>query len=578
MRTITTVLILCMGLALQGQQKLNHEKKFFKDKDGKLYVNKDIPLYLHISDSKDEKGNHYVLESQSSPEYSTPFFLDTEGWNTIRTPSKVDAATRKPVLPKSDVIFEIYCDGLPPTSTIVYKNAPLREVNGKLYIGKGLEIRLESNDAVSGVEQILFAVNESPYAAYTKPLTFDKELDYTLKIYGVDNVGNAEEEQFLKFTPDYSAPVTTLDQKTDFQGNIISPRTTFNLSATDNLSGVEYILFNYNDGKTNYFNNSISPGWIAEGEHTLIYYSQDKVNNVEEKKKFTFFMDKSAPEVSYEFIGDDFSSGQTRFVSARTKVRLKAVDNKAGVKDIYYSINGKEATLYSEPFLLDVKATSVNLRYFAIDNVNNSGKDEAYTGSVKLNMNLVRDEDPPQIALSYGSPNIIVNKMLYLGKTSKISINSNDVLSGVKKVSYKLDDKDNDYKEAFTIDAEGRHKIVYKALDNSNNESSETIDFYVDNTGPEINIQFGIGSLGADTLKGVRVEVYPPKTAIFITATDQLVGYDKILYSLNGSPEIESKGVIKDIPQGEYNIKVRASDKLGNITSKELSFVIRKDL
>jgi hypothetical protein len=75
-----------------------------------------------------------------------------------------------------------------------------------------------------------------------------------------------------------------------------------------------------------------------------------------------------------------------------------------------------------------------------------------------------------------------------------------------------------------------------------------------------------------------KIEVYPPRTAVFITATDQLVGYDKILYSLNGAAELESKGVIKDIPVGEFNLKVRAFDKLGNASSKELNFIIRKDL
>jgi predicted small secreted protein len=570
--------LLMFGLVLFGQAKLEHEKKFYKDADGKLYVNKDIPLYLYLSDNKEGSGNHYLLESQSSPEYSTPFFLDTEGWNTIRTPSKVDPVTRKVILPISDVIFELYADGIAPTTKIQYKNVSLYRSEGNLYMGKGLKINLISQDKVSGVEQILYSVDGAAYTKYTSELTFDKEKDYVLRVYAVDNVGNVENEKQLKFIPDYSAPVTEITLNKDFKDNIISPRTTFTLSSKDNLSGVKYTLFNYNDGKNNYYNNLISPGWIEEGEHTLVYYSGDFVDNVEKKKKFQFYMDKSPPEVTFELVGDDYSSGQTRFISARTRMRLKATDNKAGVKEVYYSINGKKSTLYTEPFLIDVKATSVYIRYYAIDNVENSSKNKAESGSSSLNFKFIRDEDPPKISFNYSQPNIIVNKMLYLRETSKITINASDVLSGVKEISYKIDDKENIFEKPFIVSEEGKHKVVYKAIDNSNNETSETIDFYIDNTGPEINIQFGIGELGEDTINGSKVNVYPPKTAVFITATDQLVGYDKIFYSINGNAEIESKGVLKNLPDGEYKLTVRALDKLGNSASKSIAFIIRKDL
>jgi hypothetical protein len=559
-----------------GQTKPEHVKKFYKDKDGKLYVNKAMPLYLHISDSKDDKGNHYLMESQSSPEYSTPFFLDVEGWNTIRTPSKVDPVTRKAILPRSDVIFEIYADGLPPVSKIAYKVAQLFESGGKLFMGKGLEISLEAKDEVSGVDQIYFSLNDAPYEKYSKSLTFNKETEYVLKTYAVDNVGNVEDGAMLKFIPDYSAPLSKMELKNDYRGNVLSPRSTFTLSSSDNISGVKYILFNYDEGKAFYYTTILYPSWISEGEHTLEYYAMDNVGNTEEGKKFTFYMDKTAPTVNFELIGDDYISGESRYVSARTKVKLSATDNKAGVKDIFYSINGKEPLLYREPFSIDVKAVTVNLRYFATDSVENSGKDEAYTGVPKFNLNIVRDEERPQISINYTAPNITVNKMLYLSTTSQISISASDALSGVKKVLYKVDNQESVYEKAFTVSGEGRHKITYRATDNANNEAVESIDFYADNTGPEINIQFGIGALGVDSLK--KLEVYPPRTAVFITATDQLVGYDKILYSINGAAELESKGVIKDIPKGEYNLKVRAFDKLGNASAKEVSFIIRKDL
>ncbi len=576
MKTVFTLLMLSFIVVLSGQTKLEHTKKFYKRSDGRLFVNKDIPLYLHISDSKESMGEHYVLESESSPKYSSPFFLDTEGYNTIRTPSKVDPETRKVILPKSDVIFEIYSDGIAPLSVINYKTAPLIETGGKLYFGKGLEISLTSKDKMSGVEQVLYSIDAQAYKKYTLPLKFPEERDYLLNVYAVDNVGNVEMGKVLKFIPDYTAPKTTIEIKTDFAEKIFSARTTIVLISEDKLSGIKTIFYKYDEGSKKLFSNLVSPGWISEGEHTFYYYAKDKVDNKEKINSFKFFMDKTPPDINYEIIGDKHAGAKNTFISARTKVKLVATDNKAGVKELYYSVNGKKPTLYTEPFLIDQKAVNLNIRYYAIDNVNNSNESLASSGANLLNLRILRDNRAPDLAIKYKGPNIIVHKVLYLRKTSTISLYANDNLSGVKELAYVLDSTKKVYSKAFSVKKEGKHKITYSAIDNTGNRSEESLDFYIDNNGPAIGIQFGIGSIGEDDIEGTKVNVYPPRTSLFITATDQLVGFNKILYSLNKEPEKESKGVIKNMKEGTYSIVVRALDKLGNESTKELKFIIRK--
>jgi len=71
---------------------------------------------------------------------------------------------------------------------------------------------------------------------------------------------------------------------------------------------------------------------LAEGEHTLTYFSVDKVNNNEEKKTHTFFLDKSAPRVISEVVGNTFIANGREYFSGRTKLKLVALDNKAGVR------------------------------------------------------------------------------------------------------------------------------------------------------------------------------------------------------------------------------------------------------
>ena len=106
--------ITCFCLNLFAQEELNHEKKIYKN-EGKVYVNKALPLYLSISTSPDG-SNGEVLDGKD-PKYSSPMYLDSEGYNTIRTPWKVDPETKKVVYPKEEVIFELYADSKPPANT-----------------------------------------------------------------------------------------------------------------------------------------------------------------------------------------------------------------------------------------------------------------------------------------------------------------------------------------------------------------------------------------------------------------------------------------------------------------------------
>ena len=58
-------------------------------------------------------------------------------------------------------------------------------------------------------------------------------------------------------------------------------------------------------------------------------------------------------------------------MSPRTTVQLSATDNKAGVKNIYYRIDGKERFIFGEAFKLPNVAGLHTVKYDANDNVEN---------------------------------------------------------------------------------------------------------------------------------------------------------------------------------------------------------------
>ena len=89
---LVTILLslLCFESFSQEPIKPVHEKKVFK-KDGNIYVQKQMPLYLKFSVEPD--GENYNFHSKGTPDFADPMYLDTEGINFIRSKWAVNKDT-----------------------------------------------------------------------------------------------------------------------------------------------------------------------------------------------------------------------------------------------------------------------------------------------------------------------------------------------------------------------------------------------------------------------------------------------------------------------------------------------------
>ena len=321
---LTSLLFLLITLSgnIFAQEQLKHEKRFYVAPDGKLYVNKDKPIYFFVSDSPDANGEKHLLKPEKpSEKYANPMYLDTEGWNTLRSPSAVDPTTRKVVEPKRDVKFEIYSDSKAPRTTISVSSAPNYFKSGVLYVGKGLSVSLKSNDATSGVEKTYFSSNGASFSEYTKAIEFNTENEYTFKYYAADNVGNAEKIKEKKINLDLTAPITKLRFEKDKYQEVLSPRSKIYFDATDAKSGVNHIYYSLDDGKSKILSNYLALSNLPEGNHVLKYYSIDNVKNSEDVKTYNFFLDRSAPIIISEVVGNSFVSNGRSYSSGRTKFK-----------------------------------------------------------------------------------------------------------------------------------------------------------------------------------------------------------------------------------------------------------------
>jgi len=548
----------------------SHEKKVIT-KDGKTFVQKSLPLYLSFSTSP--QGEKHPLTSEITREYANPMYLDTEGVNYIRSHWAVDQTTLKTIEPKVEIKYELYADGLAPSSALKLSGAPTYSRGSVLYFGKSLSADLSSRDGVSGVEAINYSLNGSAYSGYGSTIALAKEGTNTLYYYAYDFVGNAENAKHKDFTVDLSNPSTNHSiEGISYQGNVLSPSTKFSLSSNDNLSGVNNTQYSF-DGKGNrVYSSAISINSLGDGEHTFNYYSTDNVKNTESEKSFSFYLDKIAPEPSHSINGDQYQ-GNYLYVSERTNVSLAATDNHAGAKNIEYKIDDDSYGSYSAAFKIRATSGLHNIRYRSTDNVENRSNSELRP--------VFMDNTSPSTGIDYGSPQFFDRDTLFINQDTKISLRKSDAHSGLLKTEYNIDGGALKNYDVFTIPSEGNHTIGFFSTDRVNNqELAKESKVFVDNKGPEIYINFSIEKIGSKE----GIAIYPNYTRLYIGATDKHCGTEEILYSINGeamrayssprSLDISEVDLLKSAKR--YSVKVLAKDKLGNSTEKTVEFFVEK--
>ena len=208
------------------------------------------------------------------------FYFDTEGRNTIRTPSQVDPVTKKAVVPEADIIFDVYADGLAPSTGVKFSNASKYIKESKIIYGKGLGISLNAGDQVSGVDQVFYSIDGAPYKKYEDTIRLNVEKDYSLKYYSVDRVGNVELPKIREFTLDVTAPVVAWKLLGDVADkNALSGRSKIELLAKDEISGVKKIFYQIDEGPLKTYLSPIPLNEIPDGDHAFKFFADDNVSN-----------------------------------------------------------------------------------------------------------------------------------------------------------------------------------------------------------------------------------------------------------------------------------------------------------
>lgn len=560
---------------LKSQEAVIPEKKIYVSPEGKVFVNKSLPVYIRLSTSPTSPENSPWLKGANKTSVASPAYFLQEGYNSIRHPWAVDTVTKAIVYPMQDVVFEVYADSKAPRTTIGYGTGKTFAKSGMIFLKGAATITLEASDELSGLENIYYSLDGKAFSLYSSSVRLDEEREYLLACFAVDHVGNAEKPKEVRIFPDLSPPLSAVEISGEHFENILSGRSKILLKAEDKGMGVERILYRIDSSDWRNYQNPVSTGLLEQGEHTLAYCAVDLTGNREEEKAYTFSLDKTPPVIVQEMMGKSFISGGKEYASGKTQIKLTTFDNKAGVKEVFYSINGAAFVRYEKPFYPAGTRGDLNLKTVALDNVGNRSESAGQGESLTIPY---YDLSGPAVSHAFKGPTFIMRDTVFISAKTGIILKAADSESGINRIEYTVNASETvPYNTAFSIEKEGLHTFDVTAYDHVENTGHSAFAVKLDNTGPEISVSFSIRPIGFRPMEGTVLDIFPMHTVVFLSCTDALTGFDALFYSLNGAVEKRYTAPVGNfISAGIYTLKIRALDKLGNESRKEISFAIEK--
>ncbi|MGB0524370.1 MAG: OmpL47-type beta-barrel domain-containing protein [Flammeovirgaceae bacterium] len=565
---LVVLCLLLLPISVCAQQQLQHEKKYFQTPDGKIFWNAELPFFISISSNKDGSNGLLLQNTESSKSNYDSLYFTGHGKHYLKRSTSNANRWREEA-------FGIQVDGKAPVASIVFEGAPKYVSGGVTYYGKGLTATITAKDQtdMSGVDKILQSIDAAAYTDYTNTLILNTEKPYDLKFYSVDKVGNVESPKNRRFTVDLTAPTVnyTLSGDRIEAQNILSPRSKIELTAQDPISKVKRTSYQFDQKSYNTYVNRVSTASLTDGDHTFYYKSIDNVENETNEASYSFYLDRTVPVITAEVEGDLYQNNGISYISSRSRIQLSATDNKAGVKQIDFLIDGTGLTTYSAPFPIDKNQGKHRVSYYGIDNVENKGS--AKTDATMNNLYL--DLTSPKINLFFSGQQFKTRDTVFINGETKVNITSKDGQSGVQLINYKMDGQGEvSYGSPFTVNQAGAHQIVYSSKDQVNNASEASHYFVVDNQGPEIVRVFSTKPLGKHTENGITMDKYPSHNSIFLAASDDVVGAKTIYYSLDGAVEKVYTTPIVTGKKGVRTLKIRVIDQVKNETTENLTFYI----
>ena len=299
----------------------------------------------------------YKLDAGYWQLYSASFTVSSEGQHTVSYYSFDQAGNQEAA---KSVSFKI--DTAAPTTTHTLQGL----LGSQGWYVTNVTVTLSAHDVTSGVNFTKYKLNDGSWMTYTGSFVVTTDGNYTLQYYSVDFAGNTEatKQAAFRIQHDVLPPVTTHE----FGGilgenNWFISTVTVTLSAVDDSAGVASTKYKLDAG----------PLWTTytgafpvteDAEHTLYYYSVDKVGNREENKSATLKIDQTAPTINLTVE----KTGLNKWLLTAT-----VSDETSGVAKVEFYVDGEFVGEDAEaPYELEYAGTGDTAQAIVYDNANNS--------------------------------------------------------------------------------------------------------------------------------------------------------------------------------------------------------------
>ncbi len=555
-------LIFIITLFLSFNAFTQQSYKIFTDSvTGKVYYNKHLPVYFWISTAPDNSGQDVLLRPKVK-KFANPYYWDTEGVNTFRVKNPKNNRGYK------EAVFEIWSDGRAPLIYITFQN--VLYTSGKPLLGRASKIRIKATDYISGVDKVFYAIDNNDFKPYDKPFGYLEPGTHKLKVFATDRVGNISDTTEKTFTVDLTPPEVSAHIVNSVSDTILSNHSYITLKANDK-NGIKAIYYKFDDsGDYLRYVSPLTVKYLKGDRHILYYYAVDKLGNQSQVFSLVFRLDNTAPQISYQILGDQYKKGKITYVSPNTKIKVLAQD-ASPVDKIYYIINNRSYSTKTN--LIDLSKTKGYTQLCF------SAKDVAGNKSPSKCIHLYVDYRPPKTIIKIGQPKFFDRDTTFITPETPVTFYATDDNSGVAQIFYAINNRDfKPYNGKINIRREGLNILYYHAKDNVGNiEETNKRYIYVDDTPPEISVTFSIEPIDIEIQGTDTLNVYPGNIKIYLSARDDKTGERRIKYSLNGAKlaYYSAPLYLSTKRKKTYTLYIESLDALGNKSTKTVKFIMR---
>ena len=393
----------------------------------------------------------------------------------------------------------------------------------------------------NGVASTSYKIDMGSWQTYSSPFIVSDEGSRRVEFFSVDTLGNVEATQAVEFSIDTVPPSTTSTPSgtPGAEGWFVSV-VTITLSAMDATSGVQTTQYRVDAGTWVTYGGAFD---LADGAHTLEYYSTDVAGLQEAVHSEPVWVDTSAPVTLIDLNG---TPGDGDWYLTPIEVTLSGVDPTSGVTSIFFNLDGAGYQTYAGPFMISGEGTHV-LDVYSTDQA----------GHVEVPHNVTFGIDlvaPVTVATVNGT----LGLNGWYVSVVRVNLTASDALTGVADIFYRIG---SGTWTRYTVPLElrdGIFTVEFYSVDGAGYaEPVQSMRLYIDRIGPvaaiSVNGTFGLNGW------------YVTPALVNLTAADGRSGVWNITYRLEEGEWQNYTGPFLIDHEGNYLLEVYATDVAGNV-------------